>query len=176
MAYPLFGTTATHAAALFAAWGEARARKFFEALKANDVKILEGNMTVCRAVADGELALGLTDTDDAHLLQSQGRPVDFILLDHDGRGALLVPNTLALIKGAPHPEAGRKLIDYLLLPEVEQILATSPSAQIPLHPGVAVPVVVQKMAQNPRMPVDFAQAAAQLTPSADFLKSLFTRP
>ena len=42
LAKPLFGTTATHAACLFAAWGEEKAKAFFGALKANDVRICLG--------------------------------------------------------------------------------------------------------------------------------------
>ena len=42
MAYPLFGTTATHAAALFANFGDKEAREYFQALKANDVMITDG--------------------------------------------------------------------------------------------------------------------------------------
>jgi iron(III) transport system substrate-binding protein len=40
LAKPLFGTTATHAACLFALWGRDRAEAFFDKLKANDVQIL----------------------------------------------------------------------------------------------------------------------------------------
>jgi len=34
-------------------------------------------------------------------------------------GTLFIPNTLAIIKGGPNPEAARQLVDYLLSPEVE---------------------------------------------------------
>ena len=66
MAKPLFGTTATHAACLFAAWGDEKARHFFGKLKANEVKILSGNQQVAEAVASGEIDFGITDTDDAY--------------------------------------------------------------------------------------------------------------
>ena len=176
MAYPLFGTTSTHAAVLFNEWGSEKARVFFEALKANDVKIFEGNMSVCRAVADGEIPLGMADTDDAMLLISQGEPIRFMLIDHGGQGGLLVPNTVSLVKGAPNATAGRALIDYLLTPEVEAALAACPSAQIPLHPGVEAPEAVRTLADMQYMPVDFAGAAGKIPESAEFLKGLFTRP
>lgn len=176
MAYPLFGTTSTHAAVLFNEWGSEKARAFFEALKANDVKIYEGNMSVCRAVADGEIPLGLTDTDDVMLLIGQGEPIRFMLVDHGGQGGLLVPNTVSLVKGAPNATAGRALIDYLLTPEVEATLAACPSAQIPLHPGVEAPEAVGTLAEMKFMPVDFAGAAGKIPESAEFLKGLFARP
>ena len=176
MAYPLFGTTATHVAVLYASWGEAKARAFLQSLKDGGVQIMEGNMSVCRAVADGEFPLGLTDTDDAHLLKSQGKAIDWVLIDHGGEGALLIPNTLALIKDGPNPEQGRMLVDYLLSREVEEILAASPSAQIPLHPLAEVPPVVEAMRNSAYFSADYARAADFLQPSADFLKTLFARP
>ena len=64
IAKPLFGTTATHAAVLFATLGDEAAVKFFSDFKANG-KVLGGNKQVALAVSSGELAFGLTDTDDA---------------------------------------------------------------------------------------------------------------
>src|SRR3954447_6020579 len=64
IAKPLFGTTATHAACLFAAWGDEKAKGFFHGVKGN-AKIMSGNRQVAEAVAGGSLAFGLTDTDDA---------------------------------------------------------------------------------------------------------------
>lgn len=176
MAYPLFGSTATHAAALFSRWGEDKAKAFFEGLKANDIKILDGNMTVCRAVANGELPLGMTDTDDARLLKGEGKPIDFLLLPHEGDGALLIPNSVALIKDGPNPDGGRKLVDHILSPETEASLAASASGQIPLHPGVEAPPDVTAMAQSRFMKVNFADAERRLEPSADFLKGVFAKP
>src|SRR5262249_55732564 len=55
-------------------------------------------------------------------------------------GTLFIPNTVALVKGAPHPKAAGALADYLLSPDVESALAKGPSAQIPLNPKTpAVP-------------------------------------
>lgn len=176
MAYPLFGSTSTHAAVLWSEWGEGRARAFFQDLKANGVVIFDGNMTAARAVADGEIALCLTDTDDAHMLRGEGKPIDWILLDHDGKGALLIPNSVALVRNAPHSKEGRMLIEYLLSPEVEAALASSQSAQIPLHPGVEAPAKVKEMAHGPFLGVDFQKAAGQIEASAGTLKTLFAQP
>lgn len=177
LAYPLFGTTASHGAVLFAAWGPERAKEYFTALNNNNVRIVEGNGVACRMVADGEIPLALTDSDDANLNLTQGKPIKMAMLDHDGKGALVIPNTVALVKGAPHADAGRRLIDYLLSPAVELELARSPSAQIPLHAGATgLPPNVAELAREKMFQPDYAAAAGQLQPSADFLKGLFTRP
>ena len=63
LANPLFGTTSMHAAALFQSLGDDDAKKLFQSLVDNDVKILWSNGEVRRRVANGEFAIGLTDTD-----------------------------------------------------------------------------------------------------------------
>ena len=141
-AYPLFGTTATHVAALFAHMGEKNAQKYFEALKANGVVITDGNASSRDRVVDGTVPIGFTDTDDAFVAIKQRRPVDIIWPDKEGVGTLLIPNTVALIKGGPNPEAGKKLIDFLLSREVEEMLAHSDSGQIPLRSEVKRPLHV----------------------------------
>ncbi len=55
-----------------------------------------------------------------------------VLIPDPSDGAVLIPNTVALVHNAPHPAEGRMLIDYLLSKEVEERLAKMPSAQIPL--------------------------------------------
>ena len=65
IAKPLFGTTATHAACLFAAWGDEKASAYFRDLKANGVQVLSGNKQAATAVSSGQIAFGLTDTNDA---------------------------------------------------------------------------------------------------------------
>lgn len=138
IAKPLFGTTATHVAALFA-WDEARGKDWLARIKANDVVVCAGNADVKDRVAQGELAFGLTDTDDANLALLAGQPVAVVFPDQgdDQPGTLLIPNAVSILKGAPHPEAARRLVDYLLSPAVEEQLAQARSVQVPLRAGLA---------------------------------------
>jgi len=176
IAKPLFGTTATHAACLFAHWGDAPAKEFFRGLKANDVQILSGNKQVALSVAGGQLAFGLTDTDDAIIEIEKGLPIAIIYpdQDEDGLGTLFIPNTLAIIKGGPNPETARRLVDYLLGPKVEAKLAAGPSAQIPLNPNVDVDVRVQTPKTIRPMAVDFEAAASKWKTAAGFIRDEFT--
>ncbi len=163
IAKPLFGTTATHAACLFAAWGEQKARQFFRDLKANGVQVLSGNKQVAVAVGSGAIALGLTDTDDAMGEIDAGGPVAIVYPDRepDGIGTLFIPNTLAIIKGCPHQKEAEALADQLLSPEVETALAIGPSAQIPLLKSTNVKARVETPKTVHAMEVDF-EAAARL--------------
>ena len=175
IARPLFGTTATHAAALFALWGNAKAKAFFEGLKANDVAILPGNATVRDLVARGEYAIGLTDTDDANGAIEDGLPAKWLFPDQaeGGIGTLIIPNSVALIKEGPHPEAGRKLIDYLLSSEVETALAKTRSIQIPLNPAVERPENVPNLAEVRTMDIDFESIANNLDMMMTYINENF---
>src|SRR5438034_10786737 len=109
-----------------------------------------------------------------------GRPVVMIFPDGDRRpedrlGTLFIPNTVALIRGCPNPNGGRKLIDYLLSPEVEGRLAESASHQIPLNPKVTAPLppAMQSARTIKAMAVDYEKAADLWDEVPDFLRTEF---
>lgn len=174
IAKPLFGTTASHAAVLCAMWGKDEAQEFFVGVH-RTAKVLSGNRQVAASVASGETVFGLTDTDDAAVEIAAGAPVEIVFPDQaEGRmGTLLIPNTLCLIKGGPHPENARKLFDWLLDPQIEARLAEGESQQIPLHGDCTarpalLPTPVPKWAEP-----DFAAAADAWDEAATFLRDLF---
>lgn len=121
IALPVFGTTATHAAALYAALGRDAALAWHRSLKEKGVQVLDGNSVVRDKVANGELVMGLTDTDDAYGAVADGKPVTIVYLDQDDgdMGTLVNPNTVALIAGGPNPGGGKQFIDWLLKPSSE---------------------------------------------------------
>jgi iron(III) transport system substrate-binding protein len=175
IAKPLFGTTATQAACLFAAWGEEKASRFFLDLKANGVQVFSGNRQVATAVGSGQIEFGLTDTDDAMGEIEAGSPVAIVYPDRapGALGTLFIPNTLTMMKGAPHAEAARKLADLIYSPEVEARLAEGPSVQIPLLRSTSKPARVETPATIHSMAVDFREAAKQWDRAAVFLAREF---
>lgn len=136
IALPYFGTTFTHMMTLRQRWGDDRLVAWLRGLRANDAMIAPGNGPVRDLVAAGEAAFGLTDTDDAYAAMLDGKPVGVVLPDPQA-GVTLIPNTVAVIAGAPHPEEARQLVDYLLSPEVERTLLRARGAQIPLGTDLA---------------------------------------
>jgi len=173
LANPLFGTTSMHAAALFQALGDEDAKKFFQSLVDNDVRILSSNGEVRRRVASGEFAIGLTDTDDVNVAIQEGKPVGFIYPDDDGLGMLVMPNAAVLIADGPNGENGKKFIDYLLRPETEAALAGSEAAQMPLRSEAELPdgFPFKSVAELKAMSVEYATLADKLEEiSGGFLK------
>jgi iron(III) transport system substrate-binding protein len=178
MARPLTGTTATHGTILFQVLGEERARAFFEGVLANETNLTPGNAYLMRQVRDGEYAFGFTDTDDFNVARVEGYPVVAVYPDQgDGQvGTLVIPNSVAMIEGAPHPEAARKLIDFILSREVEEKLAFADSAQIPLRPGVKKPDYVKAPGQDFRaMVADFEKAAEEYEKRGEYFHEIFMK-
>jgi iron(III) transport system substrate-binding protein len=162
IADPRFGSTSFHVAALYAELGDDRVDEFFRALKANDVKVVDGNSVVRDMVARGEALVGLTDTDDVNVALEAKQPVAMVIPDREGMGVPVMPNMVSLIAGAPHPDEGKRLIDYLLSPDVERMLAESEAVQIPLHAGVTGPKNLPAIGSFKPMTLDYAKASARV--------------
>lgn len=177
IARPIAGTTASHVACLFAALGEAKAKEFFLNLKANGVQILGGNKQVAQACAAGQIAFGLTDTDDAIIEVERAASVTIVYPDRqpDELGTLFIPNTLAILKGCPHSERARALVDYLLSSAVEEKLARSASAQIPLNPSAKAQPLVETPRTVKAMQVDFSAAAQKWDAATQFIEREFLK-
>lgn len=141
VAQPLTGTTLTHFAALSVLWSGPEYERFVQGLVDNGVQWLTSNGATMRHVAEGKLAFAFTDTDDYHVARTKGHKVACVFPDQEenGLGTMLIPNSLALIKGGPNPEKARRLMDFLLSKEVESLLAAARSAQIPVRAEVGGP-------------------------------------
>jgi iron(III) transport system substrate-binding protein len=149
-------------AALYAVLGDEKADDFFRRLKANDVRIVDGNSVVRDLVVRGEVKIGLTDTDDVNVALEAGQPIAMVLPDRDGMGVPVMPNLVSLVRGAPHVDEGQKLVDYLLSPDVERMLAQSEAVQIPLHEGVPGPKNMPAITSFKPMTLDYSKAAARV--------------
>jgi iron(III) transport system substrate-binding protein len=162
IADPRFGSTSFQVAALYAEVGDERADEYFRKLKANQVKVVDGNSVVRDMVARGDVSVGLTDTDDVNVAIEARQPVAMVLPDRDGIGVPVMPNMVSLVSGAPHPDEGKRLIDYLLSPDVERKLAESEAVQIPLHADVAGPKNIPPISSFKAMTLDYAKAATRV--------------
>ena len=174
LARPLFGTSATHAAVLFDVMGGENAKAFFTQLASN-CKIQGGNKQVAEKVAAGQFLFGLTDTDDAVIELEKGRPVAIVFPDQlpEQDGALLIPNTLCLIKNGPNLAAARKILDRLLQADVETRLSQGRSAQVPLAQDIKEESRLTELDQLKVMEVDFGAAATAWPEAVKVLAELF---
>ncbi len=167
IAKPLTGTTLTHFAALSVMLGD-RFEEWLSGCEKNEVVWLASNGATMRrtADADSEILFALTDTDDFHVALTKGHPVACVFPDQgEGEiGTMLIPNSVAMVKGAPHPEAAKQLIDYIVSEQVEELLAAAKSAQIPVRASVKGPQEksIKTVGQFREMDWDVAATAAVL--------------
>jgi len=178
LANPLFGTTLTQAAALYADSGADVARTFYSDVVARGVQVVDGNSVVRDQVAGGQLAWGLTDTDDACGAILKGQPVDVIFPDQapGQMGTLVIPNTVAQVAGGPNPAEAQALIDFLLSPEGEALMVELDWIQIPVHvmpEDVAPSCFAGEEVRGMR--VGFEEIYDHLSAAQDDLHDLFVR-
>ncbi len=76
---------------------------------------------VPRFVADGETQMGLTLEDNALEYVQGGAPMSIVLLND---GTVATPDGIALVKGGPNAEGGKKFIDWALSKTTQETLAT----------------------------------------------------
>ncbi len=136
IANPLFGTTRGHVAAMFALWGRDPARKLLKGLRDGGAQILDGNSMTVRAVIDGRARFAVTDSDDVRAANRAGATLEPKLLDMGDGGTLLIPCSVALVKGSANPDAAKKLVDFLVSGDAERMLAQSESHNIPVRESV----------------------------------------
>ena len=128
-----------------------------------------GNAGVIDAVARGEADIGTTDTDDVLAAQARGLKLAMVFPRHAhdagvaGGGTYLIPNTLGLVAGSPHPREAAAFLAYMRSPDVERRLAGAPWRHVPL---VVAPVegdlaVPDPLAIDPAAVVRAADGAVQ---------------
>ncbi len=175
IAYPVFGTTATQAAVLYSFWGSKPAKAYYQDLYNGGIAVLDGNGVVKDYVAQGKLVMGLTDTDDALSEMAANKDLDILFLDQgEGEmGTLVIPNTVAKIKGGPNPEQADLFMNYLISASVEQALVDDQWIQIPVHDEVDAPDAVGEKIKI--MGADFNTAYGSLEESKMDLTAIFIR-
>lgn len=155
IADPRFGTTGSHLAALWTVWGEEKTKEYLLNLKGKGLDVAQSNGQTRDKVVSGEMSVAFTDTDDANDAVSEGASVEVVYPNQNDIGTLVIPNTVMLINGAPHPSAAKELINFLISEEAESMLAYAKSAQMPLLPGVDKPESVMSVEDIVGMNVDW---------------------
>ena len=77
---------------------------------ANEPFLVDGNSVVVQFVGRGEAWIGLTDSDDVAAGQKNGLPIAALPVTEE---SLLIPNTVAVIRNARHPDTAQALFEFL---------------------------------------------------------------
>ncbi len=162
LAYPLFGSTATHFLALRQRWGDPAWQGWCRALVANKPFLVDGNSVVVKLVARGEAWIGLTDSDDVLAGQREGLPIESVVLREDG---LLINNTVAIVRDAPHPDNAEMLFEFLQSEKVYEQLKTAG----------AVEEITARVKEAELFEPDWSALLRDLDSSTTTLKEIFLR-
>lgn len=117
--------------------GDAFARRYLEGLERNELEVLDGHGEVRKAVAEGEFDIGLVNHYYVELSKREGAKVKAGYTDQ-GEGEFGVPFNVAsagITKSAENRDNARKLVDFLLTPEVQRRFAAD-NFEYPLLEGL----------------------------------------
>ena len=134
MAKPLYGTTLTHYTVLWREWGPARLQQWHADARRRGLREVPGNAQSKDTVVQGVCDAAFTDTDDFFEARDDGKPVTMRPVTVSGGQTVCIPNTVCIVRGAPHFDDAKRLADFLLSANTELALARSKSRQIPLGP------------------------------------------
>lgn len=163
LAYPLFGTTATHFLAWRQRWGDAGWGAWCRALAANKPFLVDGNSVAARLVGSGQAWIGFADSDDIASEQREGQPVLALPVNEE---TLFLPNTVGVVRGAPHPAEAQRFFEYLQTREVSQRLVDAHALE---------GAVFDANQTNTGMKVDWDALLRDLEPATAEMNGIFLR-
>lgn len=162
LAYPQFGTTATHFHALRQHWGGDLWESWCGALAANQPFLVDGNSVVVDLVGKGIAQVGLTDSDDVAAGQRNGYPIQALPMTGE---TLLIPNTAGIVLGARHPTPAQMLFDFLSSRPVAEYLVSAGALE-----GVSMGEVKTRT-----LKVDWEAVLRDVEPTTVRLNEIFLR-
>ena len=101
-------------------------------LAGNAQTITDSSFAVPEGVNRGDFGAGIVIDFFGFAAQATGHPVTFVY----PRLTALVPASIGLVKGAPHPQAGRAFIDFLLSDEGQELLLDPRISRLPVKPAI----------------------------------------
>lgn len=142
-------------------WGKEKTRGFFKTLAAQQPGVRDGHNLTAQLLAAGEYHV-VTNT-YAHIaarIKSQGGPVQHVF----DEPVITYVHPIALAKGAPHPNAGKLLVNFILSAEGQRMLRDQ--GRIPSHRDIDPQVFslrnVKLYASDPRFAKEYGPAGEEL--------------
>lgn len=128
-------TTVAQFASLVVARGEAWVRALLERLVAHGLRVYRSNLDTREALAREPLAVALANASNVHVFRAAGHRVADAWLDQaEGEvGTCVEAHTVAVLRGAAHPEPARAFVEFLLARETQEELARR-YGETPVHP------------------------------------------
>jgi iron(III) transport system substrate-binding protein len=142
-------------------WGKEKARNFLKALAAQQPGLRDGHNITAQLLAAGEFhAVSNTYAHIAARIKNQGGPVQYVF----DEPVITYVHPIALMKSAPHPNAAKLLISFILSAEGQRMLREQ--GRIPSHRDID-PLVfslrnVKLFASDPKFAKEYAPAGEEM--------------
>lgn len=150
-------TTVSQISSIRAARGDEYAWRLVDRLIANGLRTYPSNKATREALVPDGNAVALVNSSNFHVFLMDGNPVGEAWLDQEqgGLGTHVEAHTVAVVKGARHPEAARAFIDFLLATDTQTLLARM-FGETPVDPR-AITGMVRPLAKICRTPVSLTK-------------------
>lgn len=157
-------------AAMIATEGEDRTREFLEELKQNDPTFYEDNGATTRAVAAGEVPVGLVNHYYKFEVEAEDGPipVENHFFDAGDPGALVNTAGLGILTTAANPAGAAEIIDYLT-GERGQTWVSEDTWEYPVVPGYEPSVDLVPLEQVQGPDIDLSELGQTLRPALQLL-------
>ncbi len=129
---------------------------FLKALKANDIKLVQGSSDSVTKVGSGEWDMSIAVDYIAKDQMKQGSPVGFV---YPTGGASVVPSPIAIVKGTKNLEAAKILYDFILSLEGQKVLVEANT--IPIRTEIKLADVDLNKLLGTALPVDDYRLVAE---------------
>ncbi len=158
-------------ASIIANEGEEAARAWAEGVKANLARAPQGGDTdQLRAIVSGECAIAVSNhyyfaravAGEVEGLTGSLDGIGWVFPNQDDRGTHVNISAIGLAANAPNADNGRRLVEYLLTPEAQAMLAGG-AMEFPLVDGVEAAPAVEAFGEFKRDMVSLDEVARQST-------------
>lgn len=158
------GAPVTQVSAMRAVKGDGWTWDLVDRWLANGMRLYRSNDVLREALIADRNGIALVNDSNYHVFLMAGQPVGEAWLDQGPGeiGTLVDGHSLAILRGAPHPDTARDLVDFMLSTEVQTLLARM-YGETPVNP-CAVHGPVRPLAEIRRMEVPVSAIVA-LRPS-----------
>ena len=118
-------------AAMAVAWGRDRAQRFMTALAKQDIQMRSGQTLIAQLIAAGEFPIGIVLAHRIERMKEQGAPIEWVTTSDPVTASL---HPIGIAAKAPHPNAAKLFIDFVLSREGQQIVLAT--GRTPARPGI----------------------------------------
>jgi len=159
---PTNGSFQAHITAMRLVWGNERARRWLEGMRANGARAYPSNPAIVAAVGTGEIDVGFVN--NYYLFQflrerGDAFPVRNYMFKGDDIGNLVNVAGVGILDTARNPVAALRLVEFLLSPEAQRHFANE-TYEYPLVKEVSAHAMLVPLAQirTPRVDLNYLQA------------------